>query len=224
MFRVANAQSAASSAGFIGVLFLVPIFLQNGLGFSPLHSGLSTFPEALGGMVGIQVSGRLYRRTGPRRLMIAGLLAATVPVTLMGTLGPSTASWAMPGLMFATGMLFGFSMAPAQTAALATISMAETGRATTLYNVQRQAGQAVGVAVLATVLAATRPAPGSLGGYHLAFVVAAVLMLAGSLIASGVRDADAASTMAAPQSRGASDEPAGRESADDVPVGRRLTL
>jgi EmrB/QacA subfamily drug resistance transporter len=224
MFRVANAQSAAGSAGFIGVLFLVPIFLQNGLGFSPLHSGLSTFPEALGGMVGIQVSGRLYRRTGPRRLMIAGLLAATVPVTLMGTLGPSTASWAMPGLMFATGMLFGFSMAPAQTAALATISMAETGRATTLYNVQRQAGQAVGVAVLATVLAATRPAPGSLGGYHLAFVVAAVLMLAGSLIASGVRDADAASTMAAPQSRGASDEPAGRESADDVPVGRRLTL
>jgi hypothetical protein len=59
LFRAANLQSAAGSAGFMGTLFLVPIFLQNGLGFSALHSGLSTFPEALGGMTGIQTAGRL---------------------------------------------------------------------------------------------------------------------------------------------------------------------
>ena len=60
-----------------------------------------------------------------------------------------------------------------QTASLATISMAQTGRAMTLFNVQRQAGQAMGVAALATVLAVTRPVPPDLGGYHLAFAVAA---------------------------------------------------
>jgi len=103
----------------------------------------------------------------------------------------------MPALMFATGMSFGFSAGPAQTAALATISMAKTGGAMTLFNVQRQAGQAMGVAVLATVLAVTRPVPPDLGGYHLAFVVAAITMVAGSLIASRVRDADAAATMTA---------------------------
>jgi hypothetical protein len=75
----------------------------------------------------------------------------------MSTLGPGDASWAMPGLMFVTGMLFGFSAGPAQT-----------GEAMTLFNVQRQAGQAIGVAVLATVLAATRPVPLDLAGYHLA--------------------------------------------------------
>ena len=114
----------------------------------------------------------------------------------MGTLGPGDAAWAMPGLMFATGLLFGFSAAPAQTASLATISMAPTGQAMTLFNVQRQ-GQAMGVAVLATVLAATRPVPPDLGGYHLAFAVAAITMVSGSVIASRVRDADAAATMAA---------------------------
>jgi predicted MFS family arabinose efflux permease len=197
MFRTASLQMAVGSGGCTGTLFLVPVFLQNGLGYSALHSGLSTFPEAVGGMIGIQTASRLYPRTGPRRLMAAGLLAAAVPITAMSTLGPGNASWAMPGLMFVTGLLFGFSAGPAQTASLATISMAQTGQAMTLFNVQRQAGQAMGVAVLATVLAATRPVPRDLLGYHLAFVVAAIAMACGSVIASRVRDADAAAMMAA---------------------------
>jgi EmrB/QacA subfamily drug resistance transporter len=197
LYRPASLQCAAGSAGFIGTLFLVPLFLQNGLGYSALHSGLSTFPEALGGMVGIQISSRLYRRTGPRRLMMAGLIGAAVPVALMSTLGLADATWAMPALMCATGMLFGFSVAPAQTAALATISAEQTGQALTLFNVQRQVGQALGVAALATVLAATQPVPLDLGGYRLAFLAAAVAMLAGALIATRVRDADAIATMSA---------------------------
>ena len=66
MFRTASLQAAVGSAGFIGTFFLVPLFLQNGLGYSALHSGLSTFPEAVGGMIGIQTASRLYARTGPR--------------------------------------------------------------------------------------------------------------------------------------------------------------
>ena len=196
LYRAASLQCAVGSAGFIGTLFLVPLFLQNGLGYSALHSGLSTFPEALGGMAGIQISSRLYRRTGPRRLMVAGLLGAAVPVALMSTLGPADANWAMPVLMLATGMLFGFSMAPAQTASLATISAEQTGQALTLFSVQRQVGQAIGVAVLATVLAYDRPVPPDLSGYHLAFLAAAAVMVAGAVIASRVRDAAAAATMA----------------------------
>jgi EmrB/QacA subfamily drug resistance transporter len=220
LFRAASLQTVAGSAGFIGVLFLVPLFLQNGLGFSALHSGLSTFPEALGGMTGIQISSRLYRRVGPRRLMVGGLLAAAVPISLMASLGPADVDWAMPVLMFGTGMFFGFSMAPAQTAALAAISMAQTGRATTLFNVQRQVGQAIGVAVLATVLAAARPVPPDLGGYHLAFGVAAVAMLVGAMIASRVRDADAAVTMAGPaKSAPAKSVPAGSVPAGSEPAG-----
>jgi hypothetical protein len=55
-----------------GSLFLVPLLLQNGLGFSAVHSGLSVFTEALGGMTGVQLTSRLYKRVGPRRLMTAG--------------------------------------------------------------------------------------------------------------------------------------------------------
>jgi len=47
------------------------------------------------------------------------------------------------------------------------------------------------------VLAAVRPVPLDLGGYRLAFLAAAVAMLAGAVIASRVRDSDAAATMSA---------------------------
>jgi hypothetical protein len=50
----------------------------------------------------------------------------------------------------------------------------------------------------ATVLAVTRPVPPGLGGYHLAFVVAAITMASGAVVASRVKDADAAATMAPP--------------------------
>ncbi len=56
LFRITSLQATAASGGFIGTLFLVPLLLQNGLGFSAVHSGLSTFTEALGGMTGVQVT------------------------------------------------------------------------------------------------------------------------------------------------------------------------
>jgi MFS family permease len=207
LFRTANLQSGAGTAGCLGMLFLVPLFLQNGLGMNALHSGLNTFPEAIGGMVGTQVSSRLYRRVGPRRLMTGGLVAAAIFIGLMSSVGAGDVHWAMPALMFLTGIAIGFSMAPSVTASLATISKAATGQAMTLTNTQRQVASALGVAIIGTVLAAVgtvsvtggvaRP---QLGAYHVGFAVAAGLMLLGAAFASRIRDTDAAPTMAVPVS------------------------
>ncbi|WP_300607500.1 MDR family MFS transporter [Trebonia sp.] len=196
LFRVTNLQLTFAGAGFVGTLFLVPLFLQNGLGFSALHSGLSTFPEALGGMAGVQVTTRLYKRVGPRRLMVAGMCGTVVTIAGMGFAGPGDAAWLIPVLMFCTGCSFGFAMSPSQAAGMATVSAAQTGQASTLLNTLRQAGGAAGVALLATVLGATRPGPVDLAGYRMAFAAAACLMAFGVLFSALVHDADAAPTMA----------------------------
>ena len=196
LFRTTNLQLSFATAGFIGTLFLVPLFLQSGLGFTAVHSGLSTFPEAIGGMTGVQVTTRLYKRVGPRRLMVAGMCGTVVTIGGMAFAGPGNAAWLIPVLMFFTGCSFGFAMAPSQAAALATVSPALTGQATTLLNTLRQAGGAAGVALLGTVLGATQPGPLDLAGYRLAFLAAACLMVFGAMFASRVRDADAAATMA----------------------------
>jgi EmrB/QacA subfamily drug resistance transporter len=196
LFRATNLQLTFAGAGFIGTLFLVPLLLQNGLGFSAVHSGLSTFPEAIGGMIGVQVTTRLYKRVGPRRLMIAGMCGTVVTIGGMAFAGPGNAAWLIPVLMFFTGGSFGFAMAPSQAAALATVSPAETSHASTLLNTLRQAGGAAGVALLGTVLGATGASSADLAGYRLAFLAAAGLMVIGAGFSSLVSDADAAPTMA----------------------------
>jgi EmrB/QacA subfamily drug resistance transporter len=196
LFRTTNLQLTFAGAGFVGTLFLVPLMLQNGLGFSAVHSGLSTFPEAIGGMCGVQATARLYKRVGPRRLMMAGMAGTMLTIAAMAFAGPRNAAWLIPVLMFGTGGAFGFAMSPSQAASMATVSAALTGQASTLLNTLRQAGGAAGVALLGTVLAATRPGSLDLAGYRLAFVAAACLMALGGLISTRVRDADAASTMA----------------------------
>ena len=196
LFRVTNLQLTFAGAGFVGTLFLVPLLLQNGLGFTAVHSGLSTFPEAIGGMIGIQVTTRLYKRVGPRRLMIAGMCGTVAAIGGMAFAGPGDAAWLIPVLMFCTGCSFGFAMSPSQAAALATVSAAQTGQASTLLNTLRQAGGAAGVALLGTVLGATGAGPADLSGYRLAFIAAAGVMLFGVAFSARVSDADAAPTMA----------------------------
>jgi EmrB/QacA subfamily drug resistance transporter len=196
LFRATNLQLTFAGAGFVGTLFLVPLLLQNGLGFSALHSGLSTFPEAIGGMIGVQATTRLYKRVGPRRLMIAGMCGTVVTIGGMAFAGPGNAAWLIPVLMFFTGGSFGFAMAPSQAAALATVSPAETSHASTLLNTLRQAGGAAGVALLGTVVGATGASSADLAGYRLAFLAAAGLMVIGAGFSSLVSDADAAPTMA----------------------------
>jgi predicted MFS family arabinose efflux permease len=176
-------------------LFLVPLLLQNGLGFSAFHSGLSTFTEALGGMCGTQLASRIYKRVGPRRLMIAGMTGTVVTIGAMALAGRSDADWLIPLLMFFTGLSFGFAMAPSLAANMAKISVAETGHASTLQNTVRQAGAAVGVALLGTILGVTGASALDLAGYHLAFLVAAAVMALGAVFSLFVNDGDAAATM-----------------------------
>jgi EmrB/QacA subfamily drug resistance transporter len=202
LFRITNLQLTVASAGFMGTLFLAPLLLQNGLGFSALHSGLSTFTEALGGMTGVQATTRLYKRVGPRRLVVGGMGGTVVTIGGMALAGPSTASWLIPALMFATGACFGFAMAPSQTANMATVSAADTGHASTLLNTMRQAGAAAGVALLGTVLAVSHAGRGDLTGFRVSFLSAATLMLLGAIFATFVQDSDAIATM-----RGGPDEP-----------------
>jgi EmrB/QacA subfamily drug resistance transporter len=195
-FRATNLQLAFASVGFFGVLFLVPLLLQDGLGFSAIHSGLTTFPEAIGGMTGIQITTRLYKKVGPRRLMMAGMAGTVLTIGGMTFAGPSTVQWLIPALMFLTGASFGFAMAPSQTASLATISNARTGQASTLMNTLRQVAGAAGVAVIGTLIGALHAGPSSLTGFRAGFAVDAVLMVVAFAFAARVRDSDAAPTMA----------------------------
>ena len=227
LFRSANLVMFLGAAAFLGVLYLVALFFQDGLGLTALGSGLSTFPEALGVMAGAQLVTRwLYPNLGPRRVMIGGLLGVGAGMALMALVGVATNLWAVRLLLFEMGVAMSGVFVPAQTAAFATINQADMGRASTFFNAQRQVGGAIGVAVLTTVLSAVGAASATvghpstrLGGYHAAFLTAAFVAVLGAGVASTVKDEDAASTIVK-RVRGRVPEPivARRAEPADVPA------
>ncbi|MDQ4045608.1 MAG: multidrug efflux MFS transporter [Chloroflexota bacterium] len=213
LFRTTLLVSFFASAAFLGVLFLVPIFLQEVVRLSPLETGISTAPEAIGVVVSTQLVARLYPHVGPRRLMVTGLTIVTGAILLMSDFRPESNIWFIRGTMFLLGTGMAFIFLPNQAASLATISRRDTGRATTLTNVQRQLGSALGVALLSTVLstvgavAATRDSVliPNVDAYRAAFFVAAGIAIIGALWATLVPDEEAAETMVAGRQRARGD-------------------
>jgi EmrB/QacA subfamily drug resistance transporter len=203
VFRTGNLISLFSGAGFLGLLYAAPLFLQEARGVTALTSGLTTFPEAVGVLIGTQIAARLYPNVGPRRLIFGGLFGVAVVMTLMTSIGQETSLWLMRLLMLLIGVGMAFSFTSVQAAAFATISSAETGQASALFNAQRQVGASLGVAFISTVMSAigmtqinaagtTIP---NLTAYHFAFVASAVLVAISAIFGLIVRDSDAASTM-----------------------------
>ena len=203
LFRSANGVMFLGAAAFLGVLYLVSLFYQYGLGLTALGSGLSTFPEALGVMIGAQIVTRiLYPSFGPRRLMIGGLLGIAVGMGCMSLVGDHTSLWVARGLLLEIGFAMAHVFIPTQAAAFATISQADMGSASTFFNVQRQLGGAIGVAVLTTVLSGVGAAAAAVGhptshlaGFHAAFLAAAGFALIATMAAATVKDEDAANTI-----------------------------
>lgn len=203
LFRSTNLVSLFAYAGFLGVLFVGPLFLQEALGVSALTSGLTTFPEAIGVVLSTQVVARLYPRVGPRRLMAGGLTGVAIMMALLSQMGFETNLWVMRVVMFFIGAGMAYAFLSLRAATFATISPASTGRASAFYSAQTQLGAALGVAVLGTVLSivgvttlgTTGVVQPNLTAYHAAFLAAAALALIGACIALTISDRDAAVTM-----------------------------
>jgi len=172
-------------------------------GVSALTSGLTTFPEAVGILISTQLVTRMYPTIGPRRLITGGLTGVAIIMGLMSLIGHDTDLWLVRALMFLTGAGMAFAFVPVQAAAFATISTAETGHASALFNAQRQVGASLGVALLSTVISVVGLTQLSASGavvpnftaYHAAFMAAALFALTAASIALTIHDSDAAATM-----------------------------
>lgn len=203
LFRSTNGVMVLSSIAFLGTLYSVSLYYQDGRGLTALQSGLSTFPEAVGVMCGAQLASRLiYPRLGPRRHITIGLTGTAASIGLLALMGPQTSLWWARLLMFALGLSMGQVFVPLQAAAFATITPAATGRASTMFNAIRQLGGAIGVALLTTAIVLVGPLrivgghpAANLTAYRVAFLVAAAFCLAAIPSALTIRDLDAARTI-----------------------------
>lgn len=214
MFRSSNLAYFMVMANLLALFILLTLFLQQLRGYSALQAGLTVFPFSVGTVVISPIVGRLYPKAGPRWLITLGLLGAAATSALFLLVGLSTALWWIRGIMFLEGVAFGLCIIPVQAATYATISNQDTGRASSLFNTNRQVAQSLGVAIAITVLATQsknliasalrHAAPAARQGaaqhatlmaFHDAFLVSLLLAVLGAGFAFLIHNEDAAETM-----------------------------
>ncbi|MGW0929894.1 DHA2 family efflux MFS transporter permease subunit [Streptomyces sp. NPDC002644] len=153
LFRDTNVTAFLGFLAFMGAMFLGPLFLQQGLGLSAWESGSSTFAEALGVLLTMQLVTPLYARIGPRRLAGYGLLGVALVLVAFSRLDADSSLWTFRGLMFLLGAAMGGVFMPTTVASFTGIGRADVSHASTLNTVVRQAAGAAAPAVAIAVLA-----------------------------------------------------------------------
>jgi MFS family permease len=206
LFRTANIVNFLVMGGMLGVIFLLPLFLQQLRGLSATRSGLTTFTQALGMIAMARFSSRIYPVIGPRRMVITGMAATAILTALFALVDLETSLWWIRLIMFGRGLAMGIAMIPLQTAMFSQINRADSGQASALSQTNRQIAGSVGVALLATVLAerisarmtgAANPRAATLDAFQDAYLVGAALAVIGLIAAFFIHDEDAAASMSA---------------------------
>jgi EmrB/QacA subfamily drug resistance transporter len=217
LFRACNFAWLVTMFAFGSMIFLLTLELQAERGLSALESGLVTFTMAIGVMLIAQPASRIYRVVGPRRMIALGLAVSGATYLALAYVDLETNTWLLRGLMLVRGLGFGFVLVPLQAATYATVSPAQTGRATALYNAASQFASSLGVAVAASLLTsrlahhgaqlgnpATRAS--ALDAFQESFLILGLISIASIVVAILISDHDAAPTMNPRPTRVAADE------------------
>ncbi|HEX2302300.1 MAG TPA: DHA2 family efflux MFS transporter permease subunit [Gaiella sp.] len=216
----ANVVGVLMAAGMFAYFFLSALYLQEILGYSPMEVGLAYLPSmVIWGASSLLLSDRLVMRLGVKPPLIAGLALMTVGLLLLART-PVEGSFLVDVLpaTLAVGLGAGIGFNPILLAAMSGVLPTEAGLASGVVNTAFMMGGALGLAVLAS-LAAWRTdeleaaGEGTLaalnGGYHAAFLVGALFVVASSAVAGVFLRADAQA--AAHEGHGAIGAPASAE-------------
>jgi DHA2 family multidrug resistance protein len=143
---------AALGVGLYGSIFLFPIFAQGLLGWTPWQAGIAVLPSTITTALLMPVTGRLVIRTGPGLLIGAGMLVFLPALYGMSLWDAQAGWWDLFWPQIGRGIGLGLMFAPLSLVALRYLPPRDVLQGAALYNLCRQMGGSLGVAVLATLL------------------------------------------------------------------------
>src|SRR5260370_603835 len=146
--------SLAIGASLSGTLFVLTLFLQNVLGFTPLQAGFAFLPTALGVIVGAEITSRVIARVGPRVPMTTGALMAAIGMFWLSAVTVHATYFAdVVGPLAVLAIGLGMAFVSTSATAISAITPSESGLASALLNVGRQLGGSLGIPNLGSVAA-----------------------------------------------------------------------
>jgi DHA2 family multidrug resistance protein len=169
--------------GFVlyGSLVLLPVLLQTLLGYPPVQAGIALAPRGMGSFVAMPLIGILTSKMDPRTLVAGGLVLGAISLFWLANLNLDAGYWDFfwPQVIqgFAMGMLF----VPLTTVTMDAISRPGMGNATSLFNLVRNIGSSVGIAVVTTLLTRSRVAHAVSLGEHVSIYDSSTRALVGQM-------------------------------------------
>jgi EmrB/QacA subfamily drug resistance transporter len=148
----ANVVGILLGASLFSMFFFISLYMQQVLGYSPIHAGLSYLPLALTIIVAAGLGGQLVTRFGFKPILATGMLAVALGLAWFSQVsvgGGFLTDILGPSLLAAIGLGFGF--VTSTIAAVSGVEEREQGLASGLINTSQQIGGALGLAVLSTI-------------------------------------------------------------------------
>lgn len=151
-YSAGTIASVIMGIGLFGGIFLLPVFLQNLMGYDAVQTGLLMMPSGL--VVGLMmpISGALLTRIDPRVPMGLGLGIMALSLFLQAGMTPDTGLWTLVGWTILRGVGMGLAFPAMNQTALGAAPIQKIGQASGLFNVTRQVGGTFGIAMLSTML------------------------------------------------------------------------
>lgn len=181
-------------AGFTSIFITITLYLQQGMGWTPLQAGVAVIPFALISGAASGVSGRLVNRFG-RLVPITGALIVTVAMVIMAACAlwvPLPAQpYAVLTAMATAGIGSGLIISPNQALTLNEVPGKSAGIAAALLQTFQRLGTAIGLAVVTTVYFRTLATYGGYDKSGMALAMAALIIAALTLLAFASSVADA---------------------------------
>ncbi len=152
LFAAGSTIGAVMFAILLASMFLLPVFMQELLGFTAMQSGLALMPRTLVMMAITPIVGRLYGKVSARLLIAIGISLVSLGAFLVSRVTLDTTASGITHAIMVQGVGFSFLFVPLTTAALAEIPRTKLADATGLNSLLRQVGASMGLAVFATLL------------------------------------------------------------------------
>ncbi|HEV7941672.1 MAG TPA: MFS transporter [Solirubrobacteraceae bacterium] len=191
--RSANIVGLLIGMSLFSMFFFISLYMQDVLHYSPIKTGISYLPLAVGIIISAGIASQLVTRIGFKPVLGGGLLLIAGGLTWFSRVPAPGGSFAAdvlgPSLLAAFGL--GFSFVSVTIAAMTSTKPHEAGLASGLINTSQQVGGALGLAILATVANSRTQSLLSTGvhssvaltkGFDLAFLVAAGFAVAGAIL------------------------------------------
>jgi len=152
-FRNGSIAALIISMGEFGLIFAIPLWLQNVIGMTPVGSGLVLLWLAGGAFVASGVGGALSGKLPPARAVQIGVALEIIGVLGFGVFASTDTGWtSIAAFLFIYGVGVGLATAQLTGVIMVDVPMSEAGQASGSQSTVRQVGSALGIAVIGTML------------------------------------------------------------------------